>query len=145
MVNKRKIQIGLRLNPSEVRDLLEKMDFQFSPNLSRSIDFSTYSKKLSDFASFVIYNTCEALIAYYCNEAEQTAYIPLVWVDEPVRSQGIAMQMFETLHDSLKEKNIKSLGLEVIKDNRNALKLYLRLGYNIEEDRGNKYLMKKLI
>lgn len=58
-------------------------------------------------------------------------YIDCVGVEPNIQGKGIGSKMFQFLIDEYVEKNNQTLGLLVDKDNPNAKKLYLKLGFEI--------------
>lgn len=67
-------------------------------------------------------------------------YIDCVGVDPKMQGQGLGSKMFAFLIDEYVYKRNKTLGLLVDKENPNAKKLYLKLGFTIV---GEKTLAKK--
>ena len=69
-------------------------------------------------------------IACYCNNYEsKKAFISLVLIDKQYRGQGISRKIFDQLFGLLKEKKFTNCGLEVRRDNVNAINLYKSLGF----------------
>lgn len=133
-----------KMAKEEVFNYLTTMNSQFEPNLSLQIDdMSSYSLKLSSNARFITSTYNKALIAYYVNNTNNTAYIPLIWVDIDIQSKGVASQMLDYLHKILKAEGYKTVSLEVFTNNVKAKNLYIRKGYKMVEDRGNKLMMTK--
>lgn len=133
------------MTEEEIVFLLQKMDCQFTPHLSEHIDLLHYSIKLSKFANFITDPSRNSLIAFYINASAQTAYIPLVWVDESLRGKGISKGMFATLFDFLKTIDTSCVSLEVRKNNTIASNLYKKMGFYLREDRNEKILMSKIL
>ena len=134
-----------RLSKSEVYDLLIKCEKSFNPPLSVTMSsLERYSDKLSEFADFVLFVEAENTVgfaAFYTNEEGGFAYIPLIWVDEKHQHQGIGKRMIEKLAE--KSTNIKKIRLEERKTNIKAIGFYRNMGFEVIEDRGEKYLVEK--
>ena len=133
-----------RLSEHQVIEILRIMSPQFDPPLSADMNIDEYAKKLSDNATFVLCKNVDiiALIAYYKNMPKAQIYIPLVWVDQAYRGNGISRTMFNLLLEKGKKEGFNNSELEVLKANNNAIKLYNSLGNIKEGEHGNKYLMR---
>lgn len=137
------IHVGLTLSQSEVKSLLNRFDDSSDPPLHLGLDFESYSKKLSDFAYFIIAEESKeqiGFIAYYLNDILSFVYIPQIVVHKTSRHQGVGHIMLNRLLDIIKGQ-YKSLQLEVLKDNLYALSFYRREGFKTIEVRDFKFLM----
>ena len=137
--------IKTTLENDAVDALLQMSDNEFVPSLSHSIDLKQYAKKLSENAQFVLaINKGEmaGFVAYYLNDEGQFIYVPLIWVSSRYQRQGIGEQLIGQL-SSLSLIGYTSILLEVLKTNKGALKFYQNEGFEKEEDRGEKLLLKK--
>lgn len=78
---------------------------------------------------------------------EDTEYIYLddLSVTKQYRNKGIGTELIQKAEDYAKEINIHEICLHVEKSNSGAFRLYERLGYEIYEDQGSRYLMLKTI
>lgn len=136
------------LSPVEALNLLKQCSPQFNPPLNASMDLEQYANKLSQFASFLTYSVSDKIIgfiAFYPNQLTSIAYIPLVWVDERFRGNGIAKAMFLTFFDHCKSAGFRYSELEVLKNNTAAVSLYHQLGYKFREDHQSKNLLRATI
>lgn len=80
-------------------------------------------------------------IAYYSNSENKFAYIPLIAVTSFMRKQGVGKMMLDALKETL-PTDFTQIGLEVLKSNDKAIKFYRRYGFEMVEDRENKWLMQ---
>lgn len=141
------IQSGLKLTQSEVLSLLNRFDASSDTPLHEGLDFNLYSKKLSDFAYFIIAtenNLQMGFIAYYLNEEGKFAYVPQVVVHKDGRHKGVGHAMFDALYNVCK-KEYKYVRLEVIKFNENARRFYAREGFVEVEDHNERLLLAKIL
>ncbi len=95
-----------RLATNEVHTLLQETSSLFTPPLSESIDLEAYSKKLSEYANFVLCqdtanNNIAAFVAYYKNEQRKQLYIPLICVKQDYQRHGLATKMLYNLEISM--------------------------------------------
>lgn len=135
------------LSQEIVYSLLHKADPLFYPPLSENVDLSEYSNKLSDRGKFITAmegDKTVAFLAFYENHEKAQLYVPLVCVTAALQHTGIGTRLFYEL-ELYAGSRYKSVGLEVVKANTKAYKFYIKQGFKIEEDRGEKYLMKKML
>ena len=139
--------IRATLDLEAVHTLLQKCDEEFVPPLSQTMNLKQYAQKLSDFAQFVIAldNGSEAgFVAYYLNDEGHFIYVPLIWVSSEHQRKGIGQKLIAQLSD-LSLIGYSSILLEVLKTNTTALAFYNKELFEEEEDRGDKFLLKKKI
>lgn len=82
--------------------------------------------------------------AFYKNVGAKQLYITLICVDKQLQGQGIGSQMLETL-ESLKSEGFETVALEVLRTNQTAYHFYKKHGFIEQEDRGEKFLMRKTL
>lgn len=136
-----------KLTIDDVKELLMDFDSMFSPALSSFINIVSFANKLSKNAFFIIGRVEEEIvgyIAYYENCETKMDYIPSICVRDSFRSCGIASKMMDYLISQTPE-SIESMALEVRKNNYSAIRFYEHNGFSISEDRGEKFLMVKLL
>lgn len=141
------IKYGLKLSQKKVYELLCYFDRSSDVPLSEGLDFNSYSKKLSDFAYFVIaYENKKMLgfLAYYLNTEGKFVYIPQIVVHETGRHMGIGHKMLLVLQQQYCGV-FSYIELEVLKDNQNARLFYGREGFVFKEDHIEKILLTKNI
>lgn len=139
------ILCGLKLSQSEVLSLLDRFDDSSDVPLHEGLDFESYSKKLSDFANFIIAvenNIQVGFVAYYLNAEGRFAYVPQVVVHKDGRHKGVGHRMFSSLYESI--SGVYSLvRLEVLKTNGNARRFYAREGFVEIEDHDKRLLLER--
>lgn len=137
--------IIVRMETNDVYKLLKRISPQFSPNLESELNLKEYAFKLATYATFLIYKvgeTTKGCIVFYPNSTTSILYIPLFWVDEEFRGQGIAKRMLKEIFWYCKCSNLANIHLEVLKSNRIAFSLYKSVGFTIIEDRSTKFLLQ---
>ena len=141
------IETNKKLDQAEVLSLLNYYDDSSDSPLHEGLDFNAYSKKLSDFAYFIIAtenNHQIGFIAYYLNEEGRFAYVPQVVVHKDGRHKGLGHAMFDALYN-INKKYYKSIRLEVLKSNVNARRFYAREGFEETEDHNERILLEKVL
>lgn len=136
-----------QLSKDLVIQMLIDSDMDFNPPLSEYLDLSCYADKLYNHAHFISLLEGDKIygcLAYYLNDKEHFVYITFLWISEVIQRNGWGKKMFNDLQ-SQTVGSFNEIRLEVTKINSKALSFYLKNGFKIEEDRGNKYLLKKLI
>ena len=127
--------------------LMKKADKLFTPPISEGIDLKAYSEKLYAYASFVVCRDgkdVKGFAAFYKNVGAKQLYITLICVDKQLQGQGIGGQMLETL-ELLRSEGFETIALEVVKTNQTAYHFYKKHGFIEQEDRGEKFLMRKTL
>lgn len=79
------------------------------------------------------------------HEEEEYIYLDDLSVTKQYRNNGIGTKLISNAEAYATEINIHAIRLHVEKSNTAAFRLYERLGYEIYEDQGNRYLMIKNI
>lgn len=139
------ILAGLRLSQIEVLVLLNHFDDSSDIPLHVGLNFEAYSRKLSNYARFVIAEDEGeqiGFIAYYLNIEGGFVYIPQIVVHKAGRHKGVGHAMLEALYNSLKDNYIL-IRLEVLKANGNARTFYSREGFLLIEAHNDRLLLEK--
>lgn len=135
------------LTQEEVLLLLLKAENSFSPPLSQNIPFSLseYAEKLSKNATFVLCEENDEIIgftAFYLNQEGAFAFIPQIWVSDKHQRKGIGASMIGLLIKKV-PSFVKSIRLEVRKNNEKAVSFYKKMGFCVIEEKEYKLLLKK--
>ena len=126
---------------------MKEADKLFTPPISEVIDLDAYNEKLYARANFVVCSEgkdVKGFTAFYKNVYAKQLYITLICVDKQLQGQGIGSQMLETL-ELLKSEGFETVALEVLKTNQTAYHFYKKYGFTEQEDRGEKFLMRKTL
>lgn len=135
------------LNQDQILTCLKKFDSCFDPPFSNFVDLNEYSVKLFKNANFVIAKRGDEIIgmtAYYKNTEINEIYIPYIVVENRFQGYSLGKIMVSYLIDEF-QNGYQAISLEVLKNNIRALGLYHKVGFVKVEDRGTKFLMKKII
>ena len=112
-----------------MRELEENPNFLPFTNDENNVFFL----KIDQHAEFLKYYFDAKLVGFiacYCNNYDsKKAFISLVLIDKYYRGRGISKKIFDQLFGLLKEKKFTNCGLEVRRDNVNAINLYKSLGF----------------
>ena len=131
-----------------MRNLVYYNDY-FSITLSERVgDLEEYAKKLYDKAlNFEIIdkdNKNLGMISFYANDfVENIAFLTLIVVNKKNSNVGIGSNLIAFAEEYCKNKGMKKLKLEVLKNNENALKFYKKHKYYIIEENDITYYMIK--
>lgn len=79
------------------------------------------------------------------HEEEEYVYLDDLSVTKQYRNQGIGTTLIRNAEKYAKDIRIHEICFHVEKSNTAAFRLYQRLGYEIYEDQGSRYLMMKHI
>ena len=132
-----------------IYNLLLEFDHCF-PHLKEKIsDYRTFSEKLQKYANvFVVKDETSniALTCFYANDFQNfCGYITLIGVKSECRGLGLGGYLLDFTEETMKKIGMKSIRLEVDRDNYNAQCFYLKKGFNIEEEKKGSFFMVKEI
>lgn len=135
-----------RLDKETVEEHLMRCEGDFNPPLSSHLDLGEYAEKLSQNAEFVILSdggSIEGSIAFYTNREGGFAYVSHFWVCGLYRGKGYSKLLLDKLMEYLGD-SCRVIRLEVSKTNP-ARFFYQKRGFQIVEDRGEKWLLSLTI
>lgn len=108
-------------------------------------DDAKYLEKLASHAELIVHHDSLGVLGYvffYCNAADKKAsYITLVGTSAHARGKGVGYGLVQHVLHTSKQRGFAQCQLEVRKANTIAFDFYLRMGFEVIEDRGDKYLM----
>lgn len=125
----------------EIINFVSQFSGEFNPNFVEQVGhLEQYIDKIKRHGTVFGVRCDDALVAlmfvYYNLEMKQI-YVPYICVDPAQRGRGLAKQLIDFLK---RNDEYDFLRLEVSKDN-SAFQFYLKQGFAIENDHGDKYLM----
>ncbi|GAA4753324.1 GNAT family N-acetyltransferase [Flavisolibacter ginsenosidimutans] len=129
---------------AEIATHLSQCAAGFIPPLDQRINIAEYAAKLfAKAVSFEAWNDglLEGLIACYFNSESKQAYITSVSVSKALQGGGVALQLLLNCLQYGKQHGMKTIRLEVNKDNLRAINFYERNGFAKEEANGNSFFM----
>lgn len=122
-----------KISENEIEQTYELL-LNYDKNIMKYYDLKNYiNSDIYNVYAYEIDNKIVGIIIYtiLCEEAE----ILLIFVDENYRNKGIATLLI----NSIEEKNVKSILLEVSTKNDSALALYNKLNFKLINIRKNYY------
>lgn len=125
---------------------LKKLQYDIIPTLKdRGINIKEYSKKLSNSGiSLATYidNDVIGIISGYLNK--KVGYISIFIVSKDYQGINVGKSLLKKFENEAKTLNVKSLKLEVRKNNKSAIGFYKHFGFNIISDASDEsYYMEK--
>jgi ribosomal protein S18 acetylase RimI-like enzyme len=122
-----------KASESEIAEHLLLCDTSFVPPLSERVDIKVYSTKIFEhtirFEAWAD-NKLIGLVAAYCNDRDKLmAYITSVSVLKKWNNKGIATQLMQLCINHSRNAGMLSIGLEVARQNKAAIKLYEKSGF----------------
>lgn len=122
---------------------LQRCDSTFVPPLSQRVKIDDYAHKIVHHAQrFEAWANDQliGLVAIYCDAEEKgTAFITNVSVLPTWQGQGIAGKLMMRCVDHARNASFERIDLEVGDENVAALKLYKKIGFQLDQE--NKQLM----
>lgn len=132
---------------SEIEFLLRQFDADFTIGLEKRIsDLSLYAEKLFNNSTnriAIIDDNIAGFICFYCNDKElKTAYISQLCVGKQFRKNGVGSALIKDCTTICIKNDMRTLRLEVAKDNVIARRFYENNGlvYEKEVDDVNLYM-----
>lgn len=122
-----------KISENEIEQTYELL-LNYDKNIMKYYDLKNYiNSDIYNVYAYEIDNKIVGIIIYtiLCEEAE----ILLIFVDENYRNKGIATLLI----NSIEEKNVKNILLEVSTKNDSALALYNKLNFKLINIRKNYY------
>lgn len=114
-----------------------------------SIPIDEYVNKITQFATIIpywVFGDLKGFIAYYNNdESKELAFLTMILIRRDFQGRGIGKLLLEFSINDLTKGGFKNYGLEVLKSNDNAIRLYERLGFITKESRGELWYMEKTL
>lgn len=132
--------IAFRLNTASATEMVAHLthcDLNFVPPLSSRVEISAYAAKIASSAI-----RCEAwsqdsligLVAAYCNDQNsRIGYITSVSVSSEWTGKGIATRLMQQCIAQAALSGMSLIKLEVARDNTQAISLYKKLGFCIDQ------------
>ena len=122
-----------------LKDLNIKMN-----NELLSLDVVEYVEKIKEHASIISVHNNDSLvafIAYYDNDPNfDFAFLSMLAVCNDFKGMGYGKSLLEISIRKIEKKGFKRYGLEVKKNNFDAIKLYEKYGFVFKEKRKNGFI-----
>ena len=115
-------------------------------SLSRGKEYcEALAKKYEENARLLVLN-CDgefaAFAAFYCNDTKnKTAFLSLIGVREQFEGNGFGGILLDNVISVSREKGMRTLNLEVRKNNEGAISLYQQKGFEILKQKDEKMLV----
>lgn len=119
----------------------------FVPSLSSRVNINLFSKKIFKNATqFWVFNKKEIIgfAAVYLNDKIcNKAYITSISLIDSYQGKGIGEKILCEIFNYSRDKNFKTISLEVNKQNIKAKFFYFKMGFKIEKNNINSYILTK--
>lgn len=130
---------------ADVEEHLLACNHQFIPPLSEKVDINAYANKIYDRAiTFEAWNENKliGLIAIYFNNPEQFGFITNVSVDPKWTGKGLAAALLKNCLEYAVNQKFNTVSLEVNENNKKAIGLYAKFGFEKESQKDDSLIMK---
>lgn len=136
----RKIDIQDR---ERLKAFLEDVQYDFEPPLFERIEarsnvstINAYVDKVLEKANVMVYEKNDefiGIIIVYANDSKNNqAYIPFLAVKNSFSGKGIATRLLENAIQIAKDNHMEKIGVKTWNDNKPAIHLYRKFGFNSE-------------
>ena len=135
-----------RLCEQDISCFFVKAQEQF-PYLFNNLDISAFSKKLADYANFIVCRCSgqmAGILAFYMNNGH-FVYVTFVCTLKEFQRLSIFSNMLHKLENLAQEKGYEKIRLEVAKENHSAQQVYLHKDFSVVEQGDNSLFMEKWI
>lgn len=117
----------------KIYNFIKKSDKDFPERLSDRVDLKEYSNKLFDSAVIITQINDDEIVgmfAGYANdESKKQAYVTFVSVDKEYRGHGIGQKLLSEFIIICKRKGFSKIMLHTSLENKNAISLYEKNGF----------------
>lgn len=104
-----------------------------------------YLEKLSAHAELLVHQDGASVLGFvffYCNAHDKKiSYVTLIGTSELARGKRVGYGLMQYVLKASRKRGFDCCQLEVRKANTRAFDFYVQLGFTVEEDRGDRYLM----
>lgn len=136
-------------HPEQIAAAWQELSDSFTPPLAETIpDIPTYAKKLATYAStlacYSLHGDLLGCISFYTNDCKaQEAYIAELATNRHFQGLGIGKALMEHACETSRTKGMRSIRLEVRKNNVAAQRFYAKQGFVFEEEGDKTIFLKK--
>lgn len=117
--------------------------------ISISTSVNVYVDKIiahSTLIPFYVKGSLNGIISYYDNDkSKQNAFLTLILISKNYQGRGLGKLLIEMSIKDLIKKEFTNYSLEVLKSNKDAIRLYKHFGFEQKEDKGQLWLMEKTL
>lgn len=128
--------------------LIKEINNEFDGQLINE-DIEFYLDKLLKNAEIMLHysnNVMVGCLAFYANDhLNKKAFISFIGIKNTHRDKGLGKILLNSSMAYLKKNNFNEYGLEVIKNNENAINFYMKQDFIKKEDRTDRIFMVKKI
>ena len=125
----------MKLTPEQIERLLNRVDQSFSVPLSQKQNLGEFAKKLFEKATLCVMmenGEILSMVAGYTDcVVDRMAYISVVATLSEAKGRGLATQNMEKFLEICRQKKLAAVHLYTTPDNRLALALYQKLGFDL--------------
>ena len=131
-------------NYKDIRNHLERCNHLFNPILSSYINLDEYSMKLFEQSiRYEIFHDIDliGLVAIY--HSSNVGYISNFSLEQNFIGSGLSNDLMSVCLEASMSKKLKSIGLEVFKENKRAVKFYTKHGFMVEKENNKGFTLVK--
>lgn len=138
-----------KASEAEIAEHLLRCDADFVPPLSKRLEINDYAKKIFAHATrFEAWSDNKLLglvAAYYNDQKNRVAFITSVSVLREWAGKGIAAHLMNQCIEHAKKMGMLQIRLEVASNNRVAIKLYEKTGFELCESKESFFTMTQYL
>ena len=137
------------ISKESLLDIHYQCDNDYNPTLSSMVDIDKFVDKIYQFAQIIsieIDDKLAGMIAIYCNDTvTQRAFITSVCIFPEYRGMGLGSELIANSKQFAQSNGMKSILLEVGKNNLSARKLYEKTGFYMCSEKEASLLMECIL
>lgn len=125
------------ISRDEFVDYLFKVDNEYTPPISKSVNLNNYAEKLLDKANIITAREDDKLVgvcAFYCDEMNGKSYISTIGLLKDYKKRGIGKKLLHKAIIISKNKKMNGVSLEVNGENNIAVIFYRKHGFIISKE-----------
>lgn len=135
------IHFTLEKQPEVIRQIIELCDSSFMVGITHRDSYLDILKKMQQYAEFIVPRDADGTplgyVSMYANNMEtRIAYISMFCIRKEFQKQHLGVALMQKAEEVAREKGMKSIQLEVLKENTKGQSFYLKYGFH-SMDKGN--------
>lgn len=123
-------------NSEDMKNFLLRIDNVLTPRLSLRVDICEYSKKLArlaDVFNAYVEGKFAGSVVIYMNSGHE-GFVSSFTVFPEYQRQGVGTKLWSEVVKDANRRGINRISLDVYKENHKAIKFYVALGFELEEE-----------
>ena len=129
------IHFTIEKQPEVIRQVIELCDSSFMVGITHRYNYLEILKKMQQYAEFIVPRDADdtplGYVSMYANNTEtRIAYISMFCIRKEFQKQHLGVALMQKAEEVAREKGMKSIQLEVLRENTKGLNFYQKYGFH---------------